>query len=156
MNYNCVLNKVFEQNKKIINVGWRKLLDMELHELYHLLDTLVKKWRATVTKPQNTSNRQEKHKCGMSVARQSATAHHRWYTRITRIIQVRKIPAFSIQSRSYIKWLSLVSLPQEISGWSETEVWQRHKTRLAGLVETVGGDLFRRQTKAGPTTWKLP
>jgi len=43
VNYNCVLNKVFEQNKKIINVGWRKLLDMELHELYHLLDTLVKK-----------------------------------------------------------------------------------------------------------------
>jgi len=43
VNYNRVLNKIFEQNRKELKVGWRKLLDMELHELYNLLDTLVKK-----------------------------------------------------------------------------------------------------------------
>jgi hypothetical protein len=31
---------MFEQNRKEVNVGWRKLLDMELHELYRLIDTL--------------------------------------------------------------------------------------------------------------------
>jgi hypothetical protein len=36
-----VLNTLFE-NKKEINVGWRKLLDMEHHELHRLLETLVK------------------------------------------------------------------------------------------------------------------
>jgi hypothetical protein len=33
VNYNRVLNKIFEQNRKEVKVGWRKLLDMELHEL---------------------------------------------------------------------------------------------------------------------------
>ena len=41
VNYNCVLNTIFEQNKKEVKVGWRKMLDRKLHELYHLLDTLV-------------------------------------------------------------------------------------------------------------------
>jgi len=30
-------------------VGWRKLLDMQLHELYRLIDTLVTNWSTTVT-----------------------------------------------------------------------------------------------------------
>ena len=33
---------MFEQNKKAVKLGWRKLLDMELHGLYSLIDTLVK------------------------------------------------------------------------------------------------------------------
>jgi hypothetical protein len=44
-----MLNSALEQNKKEVKLGWRKLLDMELHEFYSLLDTLVKKLRATVT-----------------------------------------------------------------------------------------------------------
>jgi len=38
VNYNSVLNTIFEQNRKDIKLGWRKLLNMELHKLYHLLD----------------------------------------------------------------------------------------------------------------------
>jgi hypothetical protein len=49
---------MFEQNRKGVKVIWRKLLDMELHELYHLLDTLVKKLRAIGTEP--TDNIEEK------------------------------------------------------------------------------------------------
>ena len=49
VNYNSVQTTNFEQNRKEVNVGWRKLLDMELHELYRLIDTLRTKWRATVT-----------------------------------------------------------------------------------------------------------
>ena len=41
VNYSRVLNTMFEQNKKEIKVGWRKLFDMELHELYHLIETSV-------------------------------------------------------------------------------------------------------------------
>jgi len=33
VNYNRVLNTIFDQNRKEIKVGWRKLLDMEFHEL---------------------------------------------------------------------------------------------------------------------------
>jgi hypothetical protein len=44
-----VLNTIFEQNRKEVKVGWRKLLDIELHELYHFIDTLLKKCRATLT-----------------------------------------------------------------------------------------------------------
>jgi hypothetical protein len=40
--YNRVLNKIIEQIRKDIKFTWRKLLDTELHTLYHLLDTLVK------------------------------------------------------------------------------------------------------------------
>jgi hypothetical protein len=40
---------MFEQNRKEVKLGWRKLLDMKLHELYHLIDTLVTNWRARVT-----------------------------------------------------------------------------------------------------------
>ena len=60
VNYSRVLNTMFEQNKKEIKVGWRKLFDMELHELYHLIETSVTNWRATVTigtEPQTTSKR---------------------------------------------------------------------------------------------------
>jgi hypothetical protein len=35
--------------KKEVKLGSRKLLDMELHELYHLIDKLVTNWRATMT-----------------------------------------------------------------------------------------------------------
>jgi len=31
VNYNNVLNSTFEQNRKEVKVGWRKLLDKELH-----------------------------------------------------------------------------------------------------------------------------
>jgi hypothetical protein len=41
VNYNTVLNTMFEQNRKEVKVGWRKLLNMELHELYNLIDILV-------------------------------------------------------------------------------------------------------------------
>jgi hypothetical protein len=40
---------MFEQNRKEVKLDWRKLHDMELHELYHLIHTLVTNWRATVT-----------------------------------------------------------------------------------------------------------
>jgi hypothetical protein len=49
VNYNRLLNKIFEQNRKGVKVIWRKLFDMGLYELYNLIDTLVKKLRATVT-----------------------------------------------------------------------------------------------------------
>ena len=49
--------------KQEVNVCWRKLLDMELHELHHSIDTLVKNWRATVTKgTETTDNIEEKRK----------------------------------------------------------------------------------------------
>jgi hypothetical protein len=57
--------------------------------------------------------------------------------RITRRIQVLNFRAFSLLSRPCTKWLSLVSLRQEISGRPETEVWSRHKTRSAGLAANV-------------------
>jgi hypothetical protein len=38
-NYNRLQKTMFEQNRKEVNVGWRELLDMELHELYRLMDT---------------------------------------------------------------------------------------------------------------------
>jgi len=60
LNYSRVLKKIFEQNRKEVKVGWKKLLDTELHELYHLIDTLVKKLRAIVTEP--IENIEEKRK----------------------------------------------------------------------------------------------
>jgi hypothetical protein len=33
VNYNRMLNTMFEHNRKDVKVGWRKLLDMELHEV---------------------------------------------------------------------------------------------------------------------------
>ena len=41
VNYNRLQKTMFEQNRKEVNVGWRKLLDMELHELCRLIDTLL-------------------------------------------------------------------------------------------------------------------
>ena len=38
-----VLNTMFEHNRKEFKLGWRKLLDMQLHELYHMISTLVTK-----------------------------------------------------------------------------------------------------------------
>jgi hypothetical protein len=49
VNYSSVLNTIFEQNRKEVRVDWRKLLYKELHELYHLIDTLVTKGGVTVT-----------------------------------------------------------------------------------------------------------
>jgi len=43
VNYSRVLNTMFEHNSMEVKVGWRKLCDVELHELYRLIDTLVKK-----------------------------------------------------------------------------------------------------------------
>jgi hypothetical protein len=63
VNYNSVLNTIFEQNRKDIKLGWRKLLNMELHKLYHLLDWLVTKWRPTVTMgTEPTEHTEEKRK----------------------------------------------------------------------------------------------
>ena len=39
VNYSRVLNTMFEQNRKEAKVGWRKLLDMGLHELHCLIYT---------------------------------------------------------------------------------------------------------------------
>jgi hypothetical protein len=60
--YNRLLNKIIEQIRKDVKLAWRKQLDKELHEMYHLLDTLAKKkkLRATVTEP--TYNIEEKRK----------------------------------------------------------------------------------------------
>jgi hypothetical protein len=41
VNYNRVLKTIFEQNRKELIMGWRKLLDMELPEMYNLLDKLL-------------------------------------------------------------------------------------------------------------------
>jgi len=38
-----------ERTRKEVLVGWWKLLDIELHELYRLIDTLVTNWSATGT-----------------------------------------------------------------------------------------------------------
>ena len=32
---------MFEQNRKEVKVGWRKLPDTQLHDLHHLIDTLL-------------------------------------------------------------------------------------------------------------------
>jgi hypothetical protein len=54
---------MFEQNRKEVKVGWRKLLDMKLHELYQLLNILATNCRATVTKgTEPTDNIEEKRK----------------------------------------------------------------------------------------------
>jgi hypothetical protein len=37
------LQQSAEHNRKEVNEGWRKLFDMELHELYHMISTLVTK-----------------------------------------------------------------------------------------------------------------
>jgi pullulanase/glycogen debranching enzyme len=47
---------MFEQNRKGVKVGWRKLLDIELHDLYSLLDKLVTKLKG------NSDNREEIHR----------------------------------------------------------------------------------------------
>jgi len=65
--------------------------------------------------------------------------------RITRRIHVRNFRACYVQCWPCIKWLSLVSPHQEISGRPETEVWSRHKTRSAELGEGFGGEHFRRR-----------
>jgi len=39
VNYSRALNTMFEQNRKEVKVGWRKLLDMGLNELYHFIYT---------------------------------------------------------------------------------------------------------------------
>ena len=41
VNYTSLLNTMFEQNRKEVKVGWRKLLDMGLHKLYRSFTYLL-------------------------------------------------------------------------------------------------------------------
>jgi hypothetical protein len=113
----------------------------EDYELYNLTDTLVKKWRATVTigtEPTDNIEEKRKHKSGKSIARPQIGARKRF----TRRIQVRNFRALYVQYRSCTEWLSLVSIHQEISVRPETDLWSRHKTSSAGLAEKLGDKRF--------------
>ena len=135
MNYNREQKTMFEQNKKVVKVDWRKLLDMELHELYRFIDTLLTIWRATVTRETEFKNNIEEKGINVgSLSHDIAWPQIDPRNCITRRIQVRNFRAFSIQFRPSTKWLSLVPLHQAISGRSETEVWSRHKALSAGLA----------------------
>jgi hypothetical protein len=35
------MNTMFEQNGKEVKLGWRKLFEVGLHDMYDLMDTLV-------------------------------------------------------------------------------------------------------------------
>ena len=99
----------------------------------------------------NRHRREEKGLNVGSLSHDNSRLHISACTHITRRIQVRNFRAFSTQYQPCTKWLSFVSLCQEISGRPETEVWSKHKTRSAGLAERLGGEHFRRRhTKAGP------
>jgi hypothetical protein len=148
---------MFEQNRSEVKLGWRKLHDMELHELYHLIDTLVTNWRATVTigtELKTTLKRKKGINVG-SLSHDNARPQICARKRVIRRIQVRNFRAFYVLYRPSTKCLSLVSPHQEISGRAETEVWSRHKTRSAGLAESLCDELFRRHTKAGPMIIKV-
>jgi len=66
VNYKTVLNTMFEQNRKEVKVGWRKLLEMALHELYNMIGTLVTYWRASDDRDgAHRQHRREKEKAQM-------------------------------------------------------------------------------------------
>ena len=152
VNYKCVLKTLFEQKKKELKVGWTKLLDMERHELHRLLDTLVKNMKCNSDDRDETRRTHRRDDKGIKVGyllHDNARPHIAAGTRA--LLEEFKCEKF--QHSLYSPDLTpsdyhlFLHLKKFLAGQR-----LRHKTRLTGLIETLGGDLFRRrQTKAGPT-----